>query len=80
VFSGAGVMVMGSVGVTTLHPQRPGDLVSPWPPVPEVAPSSFEDSSRAVRREGDSLWTNPTNMMPEFHSWERGLGGQGDRR
>jgi hypothetical protein len=66
VFSGAGVTVMGSVGVTTLHPQGPGDPeVSP---MPDVAPSSLDDSSRVVRRDGDPMWTIPTNMAHESHS------------
>jgi hypothetical protein len=67
VFSGAGVMVMGSVAVTTLHPRGPED--PELPPVPEAALSSSEDSSRAVHKEGDLMWTIPTNMAHEFHSW-----------
>jgi hypothetical protein len=47
VFSGAGVVMMGSVTVTTLHPQGSG--YPELPLVPEVAPSSLEDSLRAVR-------------------------------
>jgi hypothetical protein len=53
VFSGTGIAVMGSVRVTTLHPRRPGD--PELSPVPEVAPSSSKDSSRAVHRDGDLM-------------------------
>jgi hypothetical protein len=67
VFSGAGVTVMGPVGVTMLHPQGSGDL--DLPSVPEAVWSSLEDSSRVVHREGDPLWTIPMNMVPESHFW-----------
>jgi hypothetical protein len=36
VFSGANIVVMGTVGVTTLHPQEPRD--PEFPPAPKVAP------------------------------------------
>jgi hypothetical protein len=52
VFSGAGVAVMGLVGVTTLHPQGASD--PELPPTPEAVPSSSKDSSRVVCKEG--LW------------------------
>jgi hypothetical protein len=67
VFSGAGVMVMRSVGVTTLQPRGPGD--PELPPMPEAVLSSSEDSSRAVHKEDDLMWTIPSNMAHEFHSW-----------
>jgi hypothetical protein len=35
----------------------------------EVAPSSLEDSSRAMCRDGDPLCTIPMNMALESHSW-----------
>jgi hypothetical protein len=66
VFSGAVVAVIGSVGVTTLHPQGSGD--PKLPSTLEVAPSSSEDSSRVVCKDGDTLCTIPTNTMLESHS------------
>jgi hypothetical protein len=36
-------------------------------PVPDVAPSSLEDSSGVVHREGDPLWIIPTKMASESH-------------
>jgi hypothetical protein len=76
VFSNASVVVMGSVRVTTLHPQGLGDLELPQ--VPEAVASSSKDSSRAVCKDGDPLCTIPTNMALESHSWERELGSQGN--
>jgi hypothetical protein len=67
VFSRAGVAMMGLVEVTTLHPRGSGDPV--LPPVLEAAPPSLDDSSRAVCRQRDPLWTIPMNMAPESHSW-----------
>jgi hypothetical protein len=67
VFSRSGVMMMGSVEVTTLHPRGPGDPELP-PPALEAAPSSLEDASRAMSGDGDPLWTIPTNMAHESHS------------
>jgi hypothetical protein len=67
VFSRAGVAMMGSVEVTTLHPRGSGDLVLPL--VLEVGPPSLDDSSRAVCRQRDPLWTIPMKMAPESHSW-----------
>jgi hypothetical protein len=58
-------MVMGSVGVTMLHPQGSED--PELPSAPEAAPPSLEDFSRVVRREGDPLWTIPMNMAHESH-------------
>jgi hypothetical protein len=66
VFSEAGLMVVGSVGVTMFHPQGPGH--PELPAAHEVMLSSSEDSSRVVCRDGDPLWTIPTNMAPECHS------------
>jgi hypothetical protein len=68
-FSGTGVVVMGSVGVTMLHPRRPGDPELPPPPVPKVALSSLEDASRVVYKDGDLLCTIPTNTALESYSW-----------
>jgi hypothetical protein len=59
----SGVAVMGSVGVTTLHPRWSGD-----PELPltfEIALSLSKDSSRAVCRDGDLMCTIPTNMALE---------------
>jgi hypothetical protein len=78
VLSGTGVVTMGSIEVTMLHPQGPGD--PKLPPAPDVASSSSEDSPRVVRREDNQLWTIPMNMVPESHSWGGDLGGQGDRQ
>jgi hypothetical protein len=66
VFSGSGVAVMGSVAVTTLHPQGLGD--PELPPVPEAVPSSLENSSRAVCKDGDLLCTILMNTTLESHS------------
>jgi hypothetical protein len=46
VFSIASVVVMGTIGVTMLHPWGPGDLE--LPPVPEVALASSDESLRAL--------------------------------
>jgi hypothetical protein len=67
VFSRAGVAMIGSVEVTTLHPRGLGDPVLPL--VLEAAPPSLDDSSRVVCRQRDPLWTIPMNMAPESHSW-----------
>jgi hypothetical protein len=70
VFSGGGVVVMGIVGVTTLHPQ--GLEIPELPPPPEAMSPSSEDSSRMVCRYGNPLCTIPMNMAPEsFPSGER---------
>jgi hypothetical protein len=53
VFSGGGVVVMGTVGVTTLHPQGPGKPMLP-PPPKAVSPSS-EESPRIVCDGSDPL-------------------------
>jgi hypothetical protein len=66
-FIAACVVMMGSVEVTTMHPRGSGD--PELPPMPKVAPSSSEDSSRAVHREGNPLWSIPMNMVPESQSW-----------
>jgi hypothetical protein len=58
--------MMGLVRVTTLHPWGAGN--PELAPVPEVAPSSLEDSSWAVCKDGDTMCTIPTNMAVEFHS------------
>jgi hypothetical protein len=63
VFFGGGVVAMGTVGVTMLHPQGSRNLKLPSPPE-EVSPS-WEDSSRMVCKEGDPLCTIPTNMAAE---------------
>jgi hypothetical protein len=65
VFSEVGMMVMGSVRVTMLHPQGPED--PELPSAPEAAPPSLEDFKRVVHREGDPLWTIPMNMTHESH-------------
>jgi hypothetical protein len=57
---------MGIVGVTTLHPEGPGD--PELPTAPEVAPPSLDESSRAVCKDGDPLCTIPTKMVPESPS------------
>jgi hypothetical protein len=69
-FSGGGVVVMGAIRVTTLHPRG---LRSPeLPPLPEAMPPSSKDSSWMVWTEGDPLFIIPTNTVPEsFPSGER---------
>jgi hypothetical protein len=49
----SGVVVMGTNGVATLHPQEMGKPRLP-PPL-EVVSSSSADSSRIVCRDGDPL-------------------------
>jgi hypothetical protein len=78
VLSGTSAAMMGSIKVTTLHPRGPGGPMLPL--APEVVLSSPEDSLRWVHREGDPLWTIPTNMAPESQPWGRYLGGQSDLR
>jgi hypothetical protein len=63
---GSGVVVMGSVGVTTLHLRGSGD--PKLPRAPEVALSSSEVSSRVVCRDGVPLCTIPMNMALESPS------------
>jgi hypothetical protein len=67
VLFGTGVAMMGSVEVTTLHRRGMGDPM--LPPTLEVVPSSLEDSSRGVRRDGDPLCIIPMNMAPESLPW-----------
>jgi hypothetical protein len=59
-FSVAGVVMMGSVEVTALHPREPGDPKLPL--VPDMVLSSSKDSPRVVHSEGDPLWTIPTKI------------------
>jgi hypothetical protein len=66
VFFGTGVAATGSIGVTTLHNRGPGYLE--LPPTAEAAPSSLEDSMRAVCKDGDLLCTILMNMALESHS------------
>jgi hypothetical protein len=51
--SGSSVVVMGTVGVTTLHPWGTGKML--LPPLAEAVLPSLEDSSRMVCRDGDPL-------------------------
>jgi hypothetical protein len=51
--SDGGVVVMGMVGVTTLHPQETGKMELP-PPLEAVSSPSV-DSSRIVCSDGDPL-------------------------
>jgi hypothetical protein len=51
--SGCGVVMMGTVGVTTLHPREMGKSDLP-PPTEAVSPSSV-DSSRMICRGGNPL-------------------------
>jgi hypothetical protein len=60
VFFGAGVVVMGIVGDTTLRPRGPGD--PELPPVPKAVPPSSKESSKAVCKDSDPLCTIPTKM------------------
>jgi hypothetical protein len=66
VFSYTGVVVIGTVGVTMLHPRGPGD--PELPPTPEVAPPPSEEYLRAVCKDGDQLCTIYTKMVPESPS------------
>jgi hypothetical protein len=56
-------VVIGTIGVTTLHPQGSG---SPeLPPSPKVVSPSSESSSGVVCRDGGPLCTIPTKTVPE---------------
>jgi hypothetical protein len=63
VFSDDGVVVMGTIGVTMLHPQ--GSRDPELPPSPDAMSPLSKDSSRTVCKDGDSLCTIPTNTVPE---------------
>jgi hypothetical protein len=63
VFFGGGVVVMGTIRFTMLHPQGPENLKLP-PPLEAASPSS-EDSSRTVCKDGGPLCTIPTNTTSE---------------
>jgi hypothetical protein len=54
--------VMGTVGVTTLHPRGWGFGV---PPALKMALPSPEETSRVVSKDGDPLCTIPMKMAPE---------------
>jgi hypothetical protein len=70
VLSDDGVVAMGTIGVTTLHPRGPGR--PELPPPPEAVSPLLYDSSRMMCRDGDPLCTIPMNTMPEsFPSGER---------
>jgi hypothetical protein len=66
VFSGAGVVMMGTVGVTMLHPCRLGDPELPSPP--KVVLPSSKESSKAVCQDGDPLCNIPMNTALESSS------------
>jgi hypothetical protein len=51
--SGGSVVVMGTIGVTTLHPQGTGKML--LPSLAEAMLPSSEDSSRMVCIDGDPL-------------------------
>jgi hypothetical protein len=53
VFSNGGLVVMGTVGVTTLHPRGMGKLELPLPF--KVVSSSLVDSSRTMCSDGNLL-------------------------
>jgi hypothetical protein len=63
VFSDGGVVAMGIVGVTTLHPRGPRNLE--LTPLPKAASPASEDSLKMVCKDGDPLCTIPMNMVPE---------------
>jgi hypothetical protein len=70
VFSYGGVVRMGTVEVTTLHPRGSGSLELPHP-LEQVSPLS-EDSLRTVCKDGDPLCTIPMNTTSEsFPSGEK---------
>jgi hypothetical protein len=66
VFSDTGVAVMGQSGSPRCTLGGQGIQTSPL--APEVAPSSLEDSLRAVCKDSDPLCTIPTNTALESHS------------
>jgi hypothetical protein len=72
VFSSGGVVVMGTVGVTMLHPWGPGD--PELPPSPEVVLLPSKDSSRMVCKDGDPLCIIPMNTAPELSPREKDSG------
>jgi hypothetical protein len=60
VFSGAGVVGMGTIRITTLHSLGPGDPELPL--APKAVPPSSEEFSRAVCKDGNPLCTMPMKM------------------
>jgi hypothetical protein len=68
--SDGGVVVMGTIRVTTLHTREMG--MPELPPMLEAMSSSSVDSSTIVSSDGDPLCTILTMMTPEsLHSRER---------
>jgi hypothetical protein len=61
--SGGGVVVMGTIGVTILHPREIGKLE--LPPLLEVVSPSLVDSSRMVSSDDGPLGTIPINTSLE---------------
>jgi hypothetical protein len=72
--SNSGMVMTGTVGVTTLHPQEMGK--SELPPPLEVMSSSSLDSSRIICNDGDLLFTIPMNTTPESFPQEKDKGGR----
>jgi hypothetical protein len=72
--SDGGVVVMGTIVVTKLHPQEMGK--SELPPPLEVMSSSSLDSSRIICNDGDLLFTIPMNTAPESFPQEKDKGGR----
>jgi hypothetical protein len=62
-FSDGGVVVMGTIEVTTLHPSRTGS--SELAPSPKVVSSSSKSLSRDVCKDGDPMCTIPTKIAPK---------------
>jgi hypothetical protein len=77
-FSSGGVVVMGTIRVTMLHPQGLG--VRQLPPSLEAMPPSSEDSSRMVCKDGDPLCIIPMNTTPESSPREKDSGDRSDQR
>jgi hypothetical protein len=63
VFSSSGVVMMGTVGVTMLHPRGSGN--PELPPLPEAVLPLSEVSSRTVCKDSDPLCTISMNTAPE---------------
>jgi hypothetical protein len=55
----AGVVVIGTLGVTTLHPWALGE--PELTPLPKAVPPSLEESLMAVCKDGEPLCTIPMN-------------------
>jgi hypothetical protein len=76
--SGGGMVMMGIVGVTTLHPRDMGK--SELPPLLEVMSPSSVDSLRIVCSDGNPLRPFPRTWHMSHFLRRKGSGDQNGRR